>query len=109
MSHLTPLIFRFARATTNQIYLEGTNSGGALMKAIASDVDLVSVQLYNFGPSPVSDLHGTVKTMQSVVDALGGDASKAVAGLIISEADFPRYNVPTARRRRCRQHSASRM
>ena len=65
------------------------------MKAIASDVDLVSVQLYNFGPSPVSDLPGTVKTMQSVVDALGGDASKAVAGLIISEADFPRYNVPT--------------
>ena len=58
-----------------------------LLPTIKDDLSFVGVQYYNDGPCPVSDPGSVAGIYDTLVTALGGDASKAVVELAISDDD----------------------
>jgi hypothetical protein len=84
--------------TLMEIYMENTASAVALTKRVAADIDYVSIQFYNFGPAPLAQTAALVAVTRALADgAFGGDPSKVVAGLTISEANSDSYFVPTGK------------
>jgi chitinase len=84
--------------TLMEIYIEDQNGAVAMERKSAADLDFTSIQFYNFGPSPLDETTTLTQRFALIADgAFGGDAHKVVAGLTISEANDPRFFVPTGK------------